>query len=128
MINHLKNVHNFYTPAVLNCFDKSFVESKLPLGAVSLIDSAKGVTKAGHADNDTAVVLGSSFPRHEYHCYICNVVFADCGAHLLFQVQNTNTTIFYPKYCDTCDMTNIFSIISEDAGTCSVKNIFKTMR
>ena len=95
MINHLQNFHSFYTSAVLNCFNKSFVETNLPLGAVSLMDSAKVDTKTSGVDtnDDTfntnramVVVVGCSMPRHEYHCYICNVVFADCGAHLLFQV------------------------------------------
>ena len=39
----------------------------------------------GPLSKESCVATGTSNPSEEYSCHVCNVVFADCGAHLLFQ-------------------------------------------
>ena len=44
-------------------------------------------------DEEINVVTGCSNPSEEYKCPLCNIVFADCGAHLLLQVCTKNLLV-----------------------------------
>ena len=80
LINHIKYFHNFSNFALLEAFSNSSLKYNFSDG--SLTQQAK---EGPPPTEENCVVLGSGNPSEEYSCHICNVVFADCGAHLLFQ-------------------------------------------
>ena len=79
LINHIKYFHNFSNFALLEAFSNSSLKYNFSDGSLTQDTSNSQVTE------ENCVVIGTSNPNEEYNCHICNVVFADCGAHLLFQ-------------------------------------------
>ena len=80
MINHIKYFHNFSNSALIECFQSTSLQYNIRDGSLNIQEDVP--------DPDNVMVTASSHPNTEYSCYICNIVYADCGAHLLFQVMS----------------------------------------
>ena len=86
MINHIKYHHNYSNWALLDCFNSASSELQLNTedGGLAVLDQAD---PAANNSQFIVEVTGCGNPNQEYNCYMCNAVYADCGAHLLFQVM-----------------------------------------
>lgn len=89
MINHIKYHHNYSNWALLDCFNSASMELQLNSedGGLAVLDQADPSAAGANNSQFIVEVTGCGNPNQEYNCYMCNAVYADCGAHLLFQVM-----------------------------------------
>jgi len=82
LINHIKYFHNFSNFSLIDSFASTAVNFNFNDNTLTLEPKVNSLLDP---TSTTCITLNQASPQEEYCCVKCNIVYADNGAHFLFQ-------------------------------------------